>query len=146
MALFLRIIHSPYQLCLSAMYSFFLPQQNNINRLSAAEHQPNRATYNVDAHNTQAHSTLWTHVRKPYPYKHLRRTGLADLEIHEVTTCFSVSTETSPTTKSIAPLNPREVSQRRTLVFTKHLCVCPIYKAPFRIYIYIYTHTVETFA
>jgi hypothetical protein len=30
----------------------------------------------------------------------------ADLEIHEVTICASLSTGTSPTTKSIAPLNP----------------------------------------
>ena len=62
--------------------------------------------YNVDAHNTYAHSPLWTHVRKSYPYEHLRRTEPADLEIHEVTTYASLSTGTSPTTKSIAPLNP----------------------------------------
>jgi hypothetical protein len=30
--------------------------------------------YNTDAHNTHAHSPLWIHVRKPYPYEHLRRT------------------------------------------------------------------------
>ena len=61
---------------------------------------------NVDAHNTHAHSPLWTHVRKPYLYEHLRRTEPADLEIHKVTTGTSLSTETSPTTESIAPLNP----------------------------------------
>jgi hypothetical protein len=30
--------------------------------------------YNADAHNTHAHSPLWIHVRKLYPYEHLRRT------------------------------------------------------------------------
>jgi hypothetical protein len=30
--------------------------------------------YNANAHNTQAQSPLWIHVRKPYPYEHLRRT------------------------------------------------------------------------
>jgi hypothetical protein len=30
--------------------------------------------YNADAHNTYAHSFLWIHIRKPYPYEHLRRT------------------------------------------------------------------------
>jgi hypothetical protein len=30
--------------------------------------------YNADAHNTHAHSPLWIHVRKSYPYEHLRRT------------------------------------------------------------------------
>ena len=53
-----------------------------------------------------AYSPLWIHVRKPYPYEHLRKTEPADLEIHEVTTGASLSTGTSPTTKSIAPLNP----------------------------------------
>ena len=36
--------------------------------------------------NTNAHSPLRTHARKPYPYEHLRRTEPADLEVHEVTT------------------------------------------------------------
>jgi hypothetical protein len=27
--------------------------------------------YNVDAHNTYAHTLLWTHIGKPYPYEHL---------------------------------------------------------------------------
>jgi hypothetical protein len=40
--------------------------------------------YNVNVNNTHAYSALWTHVRKPYLYKHFRRTELADLEIHEV--------------------------------------------------------------
>jgi hypothetical protein len=30
--------------------------------------------YNTDANNTQAHSPLWIHIRKPYIYEHLRRT------------------------------------------------------------------------
>ena len=30
--------------------------------------------YNTDAHNTHTHSSLWTHVHKPYPYEHLRKT------------------------------------------------------------------------
>jgi hypothetical protein len=42
--------------------------------------------YSVDAQNTHAHSTLWTHRRKPYPYEHLRKTEPANLKIHEVTT------------------------------------------------------------
>ena len=61
--------------------------------------------YNVDAHNTHAHSHLWIHVRKPYPYEHLWSTELADLEIHEVTTGASLSMGTLPTTESIASLN-----------------------------------------
>jgi hypothetical protein len=55
---------------------------------------------------THAHSPLWIHVRKPYPYKHLRRTEPADHEIHEVTSGASMSTGMSPTTKSITPFNP----------------------------------------
>jgi hypothetical protein len=42
----------------------------------------------------------------PTPYKHLRMTEPADLGIHEVTTGASLSTGTSPTNESIAPLNP----------------------------------------
>jgi hypothetical protein len=53
-----------------------------------------------------AHLPLWTHIRKPYPYEHLWRTELVDLEIHEVTTDASLSRGTSPTTESITPLNP----------------------------------------
>jgi hypothetical protein len=126
--------------------------------------------YSVDAQNTHAHSTLWTYVRKPYPYEHLRtarrsqdsqnhhrliNTGTQTLSLwapsedwadrsqdsrshhkhlavdrdvayrpehaHTLTpmntrtqtlplwappTGASLSTETSPTTESIAPLNP----------------------------------------
>jgi len=54
--------------------------------------------YNADAYNTHAHSPLWTHVRKFYPYEYLRRTGPADLEISEVTIGTSLSTGTSLTT------------------------------------------------
>ncbi|WVZ65243.1 hypothetical protein U9M48_014642 [Paspalum notatum var. saurae] len=36
-----------------------------------------------------------THAHSPYRYEHLRKTGLADLEIDEVTTGASLSTETS---------------------------------------------------
>jgi len=49
--------------------------------------------YNADAHNTHAHSLMWTPVRKLYPYEYLRRTGPADLEIPEVTIDASLSTE-----------------------------------------------------
>jgi hypothetical protein len=41
--------------------------------------------YNIGAHNMHAHSSLWTHVRKPYPYEYLERTEPTDLEIHEIT-------------------------------------------------------------
>jgi len=58
-----------------------------------------------DVHNTYAHSPLWTHVCKPHPYEHLRRTEPTDLEIHEVTTDVSLLTGTSPITENIAPLN-----------------------------------------
>jgi hypothetical protein len=61
--------------------------------------------YNADVHNTHAHSPLWTHVCKPYPYEHLRRTKPTDLEIHEVTTDALLSMGMLPTTESIAPLN-----------------------------------------
>jgi len=56
--------------------------------------------------NTHAHSTLWTHIRKPYLYEHLQKTVLAHLEIDEVTIGASLSMGTSPTTKRIVPLNP----------------------------------------
>jgi len=49
--------------------------------------------YNVDVHNTHAHSPLRTHIRKPHPYEH--------------TTGVSLSTGTSPTTESIVPLNSK---------------------------------------
>jgi hypothetical protein len=35
----------------------------------------------------------------PYPYEHLRETKSAGLKIGEVTTCVSLSTETSSPTK-----------------------------------------------
>jgi hypothetical protein len=38
-------------------------------------------------------------------YEHLRRTELVDPEIHEVSIGASLSTETSPITESIVPLN-----------------------------------------
>ena len=63
--------------------------------------------YNIGVHDMHAHSILWTHVCKPYPYELLQRTEPADLEIHEVTISVSLSMGTSPTTKSIAPLNHR---------------------------------------
>jgi hypothetical protein len=59
-----------------------------------------------DADAQYTHSLLWTHVRKPYPYEHLRKTVPVHLEIDEVTIGVSQSTETSPTTESITPLNP----------------------------------------
>ena len=62
--------------------------------------------YNVGVHDMHAHSTLWTHICKPYPYELLRKTEPTDLEIHEVITCALQLTGTSPTTESIAPLNP----------------------------------------
>jgi hypothetical protein len=55
--------------------------------------------------NTHAHSTLWTHVRKPYPYEHLQKTILAHLEINEVTTDASLLMGMSPITESITLLN-----------------------------------------
>jgi hypothetical protein len=48
--------------------------------------------------------TPMTDVRKPYLYEYLRRIKPADFEIHEVTTNGSLSTGTSSTTESIAPL------------------------------------------
>jgi len=60
-----------------------------------------------DVHNTYAHSSLWTHVCKPYPYEHLRRIEPTYLEINEVTTDVSLLMGTSPTTESIASLNSK---------------------------------------
>jgi hypothetical protein len=40
------------------------------------------------------------------PYEHLQSTEPTGLEIHEVTVGASLSTGTSPTTESIAPINP----------------------------------------
>jgi hypothetical protein len=42
----------------------------------------------------------------PYPYEHFWRTVPADLEIYKVTTGALLLTGTSPTTESIAPINP----------------------------------------
>ena len=55
--------------------------------------------------NAYVYSPLWTHVRKPYPYEHLRKTVPADLKIDEVTAGASLSTGTSPTTENTTPLN-----------------------------------------
>ena len=62
--------------------------------------------YNLDTYNTRTYSPLWIHVRKLYLYEHLWRTEPINLEIDEVTTDVLLSTGTSPTTESIAPLNP----------------------------------------
>jgi hypothetical protein len=51
---------------------------------------------------TRSHIHPYKHT---YTYEHLRRTELADLEIHEVTTTASMSTGTSSTTESIASLD-----------------------------------------
>ena len=59
-------------------------------------------------HSKRTHThTLWIHVRKPYPYDHLRRLSRQILEIDEVTTGASLSTGTSTTTECTMPLNPR---------------------------------------
>ena len=68
--------------------------------------------------NTHAHSPLWIHVRKPYPYKHLRKTVPTHLEIDKVTTGASLSTGTSPTTESTTPLNPK-INQKNTSTHVK---------------------------
>jgi hypothetical protein len=52
------------------------------------------------------HSYKYTYANPTYLYKHLRRSKPIDLEIHEVTTGVSLSTGTSPTTKTIEPINP----------------------------------------
>ena len=65
--------------------------------------------YTVQLRHSQRTHThpLWTHVRKPYPYEHLRRLSRQILEIDEVTTDASLSTEMSPTTECTMSLNPR---------------------------------------
>ena len=63
--------------------------------------------YNSDTHNARTLIPLWTHVRKPYLYEHLRRLSRQILEIDEVTTRASLSTGTSPTTECTMLLNPR---------------------------------------
>jgi hypothetical protein len=52
---------------------------------------------------TRTHTHPYEHTNdKPYP---MSTSEPADLEIHKVTTSASLSTGTSPTTRSIAPLN-----------------------------------------
>jgi hypothetical protein len=54
------------------------------------------------------HTHLYEHTyANPYPYEHFWRTVPANLEIYKVTTGALLLTGTSPTTKSIAPINPR---------------------------------------
>jgi hypothetical protein len=55
---------------------------------------------------TQTHTHPMNTRTQTYPCEHFRRIEPADLEIHEVTTDASLPTGTSPTTKSIAPLDP----------------------------------------
>jgi hypothetical protein len=56
---------------------------------------------------TRMHTHPYEYVCKLYPFEHLRKTMSVHLEIDEVTACVSLSTGTSPTTKSITLLNPR---------------------------------------
>ena len=70
--------------------------------------------YNSDTHNARILTPLWTQIRKPYPYDHLRRLSRQILEIDEVTIGVSLSTRTSPTTKCTTPLNPRIVVPMRS--------------------------------
>jgi hypothetical protein len=58
---------------------------------------------------THAHSSLWIHARKPYPYKHLRRLCRQILKIDEVTTDASLSTGTPPTTESTNAVKSWEI-------------------------------------
>ena len=52
-------------------------------------------------------TALWIHICKLYPYEHLWRLSRQILEIKKVTTCTSLSTETSPTTECTTSLNLR---------------------------------------
>ena len=54
------------------------------------------------------HTHLYEHTyaNPTASYEHLRRTEPADLEIHEVTIGVSLLMGMSPTTESIAPINP----------------------------------------
>jgi hypothetical protein len=58
-------------------------------------------TFFLELHSTtqtltsHTHSSLWTHVRKPYSYKRLWRTEPADHEIHGVTVDASQQRESS---------------------------------------------------
>jgi len=56
--------------------------------------------YNSNTNNTST-LTLWTHVRKLYPYEYLRILNRWIIGTDEVTINASLSTETSPTTKSM---------------------------------------------
>jgi hypothetical protein len=65
--------HSP-QIVLDHVYSFFLKIKTGLPKptyylCSFLDSQSTTQTLN-----THAHSPLWIHVRKPYPYEHLRRT------------------------------------------------------------------------
>jgi hypothetical protein len=54
-----------------------------------------------------------TFIRKPYPYEHLRKTVSGNLKIDKATFIgASLSTGTSPSTKSTAPLNPEINSEK----------------------------------
>jgi hypothetical protein len=55
--------------------------------------------------NTYAHSPLWTHVYKPYPYEYIRNTVLTHLEIDKVTAGALLSTGTSPIIERTTSLN-----------------------------------------
>ena len=55
---------------------------------------------------------LWIHIRKLYLYEDLRRIEPTNFEIDEVTTDVLLSTGTSPTTESVAPLNPKINSEK----------------------------------
>jgi hypothetical protein len=57
--------------------------------------------YNADAHNTHTYSLLWIHVRKPYPYEHLRRTE------HRQIWRFSKSPLASQHAHILTPMNTR---------------------------------------
>jgi hypothetical protein len=78
-----------------------------------------RTQYNADAHKNARTNTLWTRTHTPYLYEHLRRTETTYLEVDEVTTGASLLTDTSPTTESIAPLNPDKCKHQ-----------CQVFKRP----------------
>uniref|UniRef100_A0A0A9CK81 Uncharacterized protein n=1 Tax=Arundo donax TaxID=35708 RepID=A0A0A9CK81_ARUDO len=52
-------------------------------------------------------------VHTPYPYERLRKAELADLKIDEVIIDASLSMDTSPTTKRIAPFNFLEINLKK---------------------------------
>ena len=53
---------------------------------------------------TRAHLPLWMHIRKSYPYEHLRRLSRQILKIDEVTTSASLSTGTLPTMRATSSM------------------------------------------